>query len=1365
MKVKSKAGKVLKSTLAASFAFSLVTANPIQILAAPKEVNDVKVDVYPKPQEISYISGEGMKLEGEVNVVFHGDQVPATLTKLEQLLKENNISYSISNEIDDQKANILISSSSDHCDECTENLGGNTEALTEEQGYILSASNDVNEKGEIKIIGADSDGAYYGLMTLTQMLEQQTADGKIAETVISDYPTVKLRGFVEGFYGYPWSFEDRLSLMSESSNFKMNTYIYAPKDDPYHKDRWRELYPADKAEELRQLAEEGKKDNMSFCWSVHPGYGFNYSNDDDYNALINKFDQLYDLGVRQFGISYDDLSGYVSGQQHADLINRVNREWVQVKGDVKPLIVVGTRYCNGWGPSMSSYFRPFWQTLDSDVVVMWTGANTMSAITKDAYNWPKTQTGVNDKNLAAWWNYPVNDYCDGNLMMSPLENLDNDVDNLSGFFLNPMSQAEASKVAIFSGADYSWNIGGFEKNSSWTRAIEELVPEASEAFQRFADNISYIKDGFEFDESRYLVDTIEAFKTALQNKEGVIEAATALKAEFMTMKNDVTALRNVNDSNLYDEIEQHLNAYEAVAEAGIASMSAFIDAENGDIDSCLTNINTTEIKLKEAETYKVESLETDGTRMNVVKVCEKRVKPLLVDSVDQIKSNLMENVFPESQPYVIGTMAGIADKTVSMNKGNYEVNSINGTMKANETVGIALPRVMKVSEISLEADNLENLEVQYSVNGVEWTSAQSIIEDGVLKATINATATYARVVNKADSNINITIDKFKVAPVYNTGIKTVTTDLGTYGNNVIENAIDGNIRTKFYSSAGATVGSYVRYDLGKEVPLYDVAIYFAGNPKGPSYGIDGFAATKLEISSDGVTWTQVGDVIKDENYQSKTVDGQLVSEAGYNADGQMARYIRFMATEASDNWVQVFEIPFNQTVNVLGDDSVNIVDTTITSGNVANLYDRDLTSAFSPDSVNDGDTLTYAMNSIINVGSLMIMQDPTAISNATVSVKDIDGSWSDIGTLDNGTNTFNVNKNILEVKLTFHEGNPTPVIYEIIVKERVDAEETNKDALAIAVELADEVTEEELQNVVPIVVAEFRAAHNYAKEVLNDSLASQETIDIAFTRLANAMHMLEFYKGDKTELQALVTRVEKLEEGNYTSESWTPFKEALDAAIVVIGDDNALEPDVEVAYKNLSEAFANLKLAADKTRLQNFVNQVKDLEESKYTESTWEGFESVLNAAQEVLANEKATQEEVDNAYNDLIRAYVDLRLLPNKDALKDLINKANMLSKASYSEASWLNMENALEVANTVLNNPEASEEQVKAAVEGLQASIEKLEVKAVESTPVKPGDTTTKGNAIKTGDTTSMIGAFGLMSSLSVIALLKKKKFNKNK
>ena len=84
--MKNKTGKVLKSALAASFAFSLVTASQIQIMAE-QNTGDVTVDVYPKPQEISYISNEGMSLEGEVNVVVHGEQDEATLTKLEKLLQ------------------------------------------------------------------------------------------------------------------------------------------------------------------------------------------------------------------------------------------------------------------------------------------------------------------------------------------------------------------------------------------------------------------------------------------------------------------------------------------------------------------------------------------------------------------------------------------------------------------------------------------------------------------------------------------------------------------------------------------------------------------------------------------------------------------------------------------------------------------------------------------------------------------------------------------------------------------------------------------------------------------------------------------------------------------------------------------------------------------------------------------------------------------------------------------------------------------------------------------------------------------------------------------------------------------------------
>ena len=58
----------------------------------------------------------------------------------------------------------------------------------------------------------------------------------------------------------------------------------------------------------------------------------------------------------------------------------------------------------------------------------------------------------------------------------------NDVDNLNAFVLNPMNQAEASKVAIYSGADYAWNTAEFESHSSWQRAIKELTPDTAKSY-------------------------------------------------------------------------------------------------------------------------------------------------------------------------------------------------------------------------------------------------------------------------------------------------------------------------------------------------------------------------------------------------------------------------------------------------------------------------------------------------------------------------------------------------------------------------------------------------------------------------------------------------------------------------------------------------------------------------------------------------------------------------------------------------------------------------------------------------------------------------------------------------------------------
>ena len=317
----------------------------------------------------------------------------------------------------------------------------------------------------------------------------------------------------------------------------------------------------------------------------------------------------------------------------------------------------------------------------------------------------------------------------------------------------------------------------------------------------------------------------------------------------------------------------------------------------------------------------------------------------------------------------------------------------------------------------------------------------------------------------------------------------------------------------------------------------------------------------------------------------------------------------------------------------------------------------------------------------------------------------------------------------------------------------------SKTALSIAVEMAGNVTEADLENVVPAVVTEFNAALEEARAILANDNATQEEVDASFARLATAMHMLEFLKGDKAELQDLVDSTADLVEGNYTEESWSALQEALTNANTVLNNENAMQEEVDEAYDNLQAAINGLEEAevVDKSLLEAMVNKVLGLEEDKYIASSWQAMLPDLEAAQEVLTNEKATQAEVDEACDALTRGYLNLRLKPNKDLLSDLINKANGLNSASYTANTWAVVENEVIKAQAVLEDPEASEAEVKAAEKALTKALEGLVAKPGNtvdtSTSVKPGDTTV---SVKTGDVTSFAGITTLGASLAVLAYL---------
>ena len=250
MKKTRKYRKGISLFLAFAMVIGMINV-PMSASAADSE--KATVSIYPTPQSIVTDSESGMKVSGTVDLVVHGTQDEATLPKVEALLEAEGLNYEKKDVVGTNASIVIAVNCGDETCTICNSVEDSAGALGKEQGYVLKSSDDSNKNGQITIIGADTDGAYYGVMTLLQIFEQKTSDGRIAEVTISDYPDVPFRGYVEGFYGIPWSFEDRAELFRDTTLYKMNTYIYAPKDDPYHRGSWRTLYPDDKAKEISDL--------------------------------------------------------------------------------------------------------------------------------------------------------------------------------------------------------------------------------------------------------------------------------------------------------------------------------------------------------------------------------------------------------------------------------------------------------------------------------------------------------------------------------------------------------------------------------------------------------------------------------------------------------------------------------------------------------------------------------------------------------------------------------------------------------------------------------------------------------------------------------------------------------------------------------------------------------------------------------------------------------------------------------------------------------------------------------------------------------------------------------------------------------
>ena len=245
--------------------------------------------------------------------------------------------------------------------------------------------------------------------------------------------------------------------------------------------------------------------------------------------------------------------------------------------------------------------------------------------------------------------------------------------------------------------------------------------------------------------------------------------------------------------------------------------------------------------------------------------------------------------------------------------------------------------------------------------------------------------------------------------------------------------------------------------------------------------------------------------------------------------------------------------------------------------------------------------------------------------------------------------------------------------------------------------------EESYQYVIPAVKTLFEAKLAEAVAVNENGAATQEEVDAAYEALLAKVQLLG-YVGNSEELRVLVDVVEGMRlDKIYTEESVADVREALDAAKEVLANENAIQEEIDNAKAALQAAVDALdRIPVDKSKLEKLVASSAKYEEKidQYTPITAEAFTAALAGARDVLADEYAIQEEVDAAYATLQNAIFALREVPNKDKLAELIKEAEGLDLTKYTAQSAFALRTALADARTVMDDPNATEAEVKACL-----------------------------------------------------------------
>ena len=594
-----------------------------------------------------------------------------------------------------------------------------------DEAYYLS----VTDK-EIVLAGSDERGTYYALQTFAQLLK----DGKLPEVEIKDYPSVRYRGVVEGFYGTPWSHQARLSQLKFYGKNKMNTYIYGPKDDPYHSaPNWRLPYPEKEAVQLQELVAVANSNEVDFVWAIHPGQDIKW-NQQDRDILLTKFEKMYQLGVRSFAVFFDDISGEgTNPQKQAELLNYIDENFVQTKPDVTPLIMCPTEYNKSWSNPKGNYLTTLGEKLNPSIQIMWTGDRVISDITRDGISWINERI---KRPAYIWWNFPVSDYVRDHLLLGPVYGNDTTISGqMSGFVTNPMEHAEASKIAIYSVASYAWNPTKYDTWQTWKDAIRTILPDAAEELECFAIHNSDLGvNGHQYrrEESQDIQPAVERFlKSIVENGKYEMADFEALQNTFERMAESADILLiNTENKPLIQEITPWLYQFRLLAETGKEVLNMV--KSRGDFSHSYFLRKYNHVKALQQQMFDIDQTYNQNPYQPGVKTATRVIKPLIdrtfaitVERYNQKNGTSLDAITDYMPHKLISDVEQIKNLPLQVKVNRVLVSPANEVVKwgAGKMVEIELDNTYPAESIQIDFGKKEPSawgRFEISVNGKEW---------------------------------------------------------------------------------------------------------------------------------------------------------------------------------------------------------------------------------------------------------------------------------------------------------------------------------------------------------------------------------------------------------------------------------------------------------------------------------------------------------------------------------------------------------------------------------------------------------------------------------------------------------------------